>query len=209
MELATCAAAVCLVLGLFYVLALRPWFLCWGATPADQARTLPGDVLLPAANSTATRAITIRMPPERVWPWIVQIGQGRGGFYSYAWIENLFGCQIVNAEEVHPEWQDLKPGDGVRLHPEMPALPVAIVVTNRALVLGGTAIKERHIPPVTWAFVLEPAAGTATRLLVRWRSRTPPTIRDLLFNKFLLEPIHFIMEREMMLGIRQRAQRQL
>ena len=207
MQLAATAGAACLAFVLFYALALRPWLLCWGATRAERTKALPGDGLVPAANSSATRAITIRTPPERVWPWIVQMGQGRGGFYSYTWIENLFGCHVVNAGEVHPEWQELRPGDSIRLHPQMPALPVAIVETNRALVLGGAAIPERHIPPVTWAFLLEPAAGTATRLLIRWRSRTPRTIRDLFFNKLLLEPIHFIMERKMMLGIRQRAQR--
>jgi hypothetical protein len=153
-----------------YVLALRPWFLRWGATPAEVSKSLPGDLLVPQANSSVTRAITINAPPEHVWPWIAQIGQGRGGFYSYAWLENLLGCEIVNAETIYPEWQDLKPGDAVRLHPKMPPFPVAIVEKNRALVLGGHGIPERHIPPVSWAFVLDPLSANATRLLIRWRS---------------------------------------
>lgn len=188
-----------------YALALRPWFLRWGATAAELSKSLPGDVLVPQANSSATRAITINAPPERVWPWIVQIGQGRAGLYSYAWIENLVGCEIVNAETIHPEWQDLKPGDAVRLHPKMPGMPVTIVEKNHALVLGGTGVPEQHIPVVSWAFILEPASGNSTRLLIRWRSHTPSTVRDLVFNKYLLEPIHFAMERRMMLGIRDRA----
>ena len=192
--------------GAIYALALRPWILRWGATTAEVARSLPGDLLVPHANSSATRAITIQAPPERVWPWIVQIGQGRGGFYSYAWLENLVGCEIVNAETIHPEWQDLKLGDAVRLHPKMPAIPVAIVEGNHALVLGGKDDPEHHIPLVSWAFVLEPVSGDATRLLIRWRSRTPMTVYDLVFSKYLLEPIHFTMERRMMLGIRERAE---
>jgi len=189
-----------------YAFAVRPWFLRWGATPEEAAESLPGDSLVSAANSSATRAITIKAPPEQVWPWIAQIGQGRAGFYSYAWLENLVGCRIVNADAIHAEWQELKPGDGVKLHPDFPAIPVVIAEKNRALILGGAALPERHIPPVTWVFVLKPAPGNCTRLLVRWRSRTPDTIHDLLLNKYLLEPIHFMMERKMMLGIRQRAE---
>ena len=88
----------------------------------------------------------------------------------------------------------------------MPGIPVAIVKSNHFLVLGGKGVPELHVPPVSWAFVLEPVSGNATRLLIRWRSLTPKTVRDLLFNKYLLEPIHFTMERKMMLGIRERAE---
>ena len=190
-----------------YALAFRPWFLGWGATAAERSRSLPGDLVVPQANSTATRAITIQAPPERVWPWIVQIGQGRGGLYSYAWLENLVGCEIVNAETIHSEWQDLKLGDALRLHPKMPGIPVTVVEKNRALVVGGKGSPEQHLPSVSWAFVLEPASGNATRLLIRWRSHTGSSVRDLVFNKYLLEPIHFTMERKMMLGIRERVER--
>ena len=195
----------CLGAFLVYAAAVRPWFLRWGATDGETHKTLPGDSVLPNAPSAATRAITIHAPPERVWPWLAQIGQGRGGFYSYAWLENLFGCQIVNADRIHPQWQEVKPGDGVRLAPKMPPIPVLLVEKNRALVLGSAA-GTAQVPPVTWAFVLEEAPGQATRLLIRWRSQTPATLRDLALNKFLLEPIHFTMERRMMLGIRERAE---
>ena len=198
--------AACLAAILVYALALRPWLLRWGATLDEVSKSLPGDLLVPRPNSTATRAITINAPPERVWPWIVQIGQGRGGFYSYVWLENLLGCEIANAETIHPEWQELKPGDAVRLHPKIPGIPVAIVERNHALVLGGKDDPANHIPLVSWAFVLENVSGNATRLLVRWRSQTPKTVYDLVFSKYLLEPIHFTMERKMMLSIRDRAE---
>ena len=198
-------ALASLALVAVYAVAVRPWFLRWGATAEETTKTLPGDSVLPNAPSAATRAITIQAPPERVWPWLAQIGQGRGGFYSYAWLENLFGCQIVNADRIHPEWQDVKAGDGVRLHPKMPPIPVLIVEKNRALVLG-SAVGTGQVPPVTWAFILEEAPGHATRLLIRWRSQTPATLRDLVLNKYLLEPIHFTMERRMMLGLRSRAE---
>ena len=188
-----------------YAVVIRPWFLSWGTRALETRKALPGDWVLPNATSTATRAITIQAPPERVWPWLAQIGQERGGFYSYAWLENLFGCQIVNADRVHPEWQDVKAGDGVRLHPKMPPIPVILVEKNHALVLG-SSVGTDQVPPVTWAFVIEKAPRGRTRLLIRWRSQTPTTVRDLLLNKYLLEPIHFTMERRMMLGLRERAE---
>jgi hypothetical protein len=200
------AAACCLAAGLCYTLVARPWFLKWGATPAELVKALPGDDLVPDARASATRAITIKAPPERVWPWIAQIGQGRGGFYSYEWLENLFGCRITNADRIHPEWQDVKAGDGVRLHPSMAPIPVAAVENERALVLGGPHSPDPRIPPVTWAFILEPAPGNATRLLIRWRARPAESVADTIMNKYLIEPIHFIMERRMMLGIRERAE---
>lgn len=198
-----------LVAVLLYALVVRRWLLAWGATPAELAERLPGDAFLPDAPSACTRGITINAPPERVWPWIAQIGQGKGGFYSYAWLENLFGCRIVNAVEIHPEWQDVQPGDVVRLAPKIPGLPVMVVEKDRALVLGGNTIPEHRIPATTWAFVLEPADGNRTRLLIRWRSQTSRSLYDLLFNKYLLEPIHFTMERKMLRGIRKRAEIQI
>jgi len=198
-----------LAAGLLYVLVVRRWLLAWGATPAEVAEQLPGDAFLPDAPSTGTRAITINAPPERVWPWIAQIGQGKGGFYSYAWLENLFGCRIANAAEIHPEWQDVRPGDAVRLHQKMPGLPVRVMEKDRALVLGGNGIPEYRLPATTWAFVLKPADGNCTRLLIRWRSQTSRSLHDLLFNKYLLEPIHFTMERKMLLGIRKHAETQI
>jgi len=153
-----------LAIGLLYALAIRRWLLRWGASPGEVAKNLPGDPFLPDASSTCTRAVTIDAPPERVWPWIAQMGQGRGGFYSYAWLEKLLGCQIVNAAEIHPEWQDLRLGDAVRLAPKTPGLPVRAVEKDRALVLGGHAIPEHRMPATTWAFVLEPADGNRTRI---------------------------------------------
>jgi hypothetical protein len=84
--------------------------------------------------------------------------------------------------------------------------PVAVVEKQRALVLGGAAMPDPRIPPVTWAFILEPAPGNATRLLIRWRARPPDSIAGTILDKYVIELIHFIMERRMMLGIRERAQ---
>lgn len=99
---------------------LRPEKRNWGASDAEIRRPLPGDALLPAPQLEATRAITIHAPPTRVWPWLLQIGQGRGGFYSYDWLENLAGCGVRSATRIHPEWQKLDVGDVVRAHATLP-----------------------------------------------------------------------------------------
>jgi hypothetical protein len=198
-------AAVVLV-GLIYVFVVRTWFLRWGATNAEVHMHFPGDDLLVHPGATATRAITIQSSPDRVWPWLAQMGQGRGGLYSYAWLENLFGCQIINAGRIHPEWQQIQVGDSIRLHPSMIPIPIAILEPGHVMVLGSATPPDPRIPPVTWAFLVESAPNNATRLVIRWRSLPPPTFLGTLMNKYMLEPIHFLMERRMMLGIRDRAE---
>jgi hypothetical protein len=107
----------------------------WGATDAEIQRTLPGDDLVPNPKWQYTNAITIEAPVTDVWPWLVQIGQGRGGWYTYEWLENLVGCGIHNANQIIQEFQHLEVGDSVRLAAEMPGYPVAIIESGRAIVL--------------------------------------------------------------------------
>jgi hypothetical protein len=157
-------------------------------------------------------SLTVRAPVVNVWPWLVQMGQGRGGFYSYDWLENLIGCDIHNANQILPDFQSLRVGDAVRLHPKAPPLPVAIVEPYRALVLGGRDVEQQEQDPAritggTWGFYLREVDANTTRLLIRsrwnWKARLLPWMGYYL----LLEPSHFIMERRMMLGIKQRAER--
>lgn len=166
-----------------------------GSTDEERWRVLPGDEVVPAPPVDVTRAVTIAAPPAAVWPWLAQIGQGRAGFYSHTWLENLAGCQIENADRIHPEWQEIGPGDLVRMHPQAPPLVVRRVEPRRLLVLGEPGV-------FSWAFVLEPTA-TGTRLLVRSRGSfgLPAVLAP------LLEPAHGVMERAMLDGIRRRAER--
>jgi hypothetical protein len=177
----------------------RPWFLRWGATQSELQKPMAGDDLVENPAHHDTHAISIGAQPEAVWPWIVQIGQNRGGFYSYTWVENLVGCDIRNANRILPEHQQLAPGDGIRLHPRFPHVPVAIVRPPHALVLG-----SRN--GGTWAFSLEPLAGRRTRLLIRSRWPRRSTALARLGTFLLLEPLHFVMERKMLLGIKARAE---
>lgn len=152
------------------IAVLRQRALHWGATKQERLQALPGDKQLPTVDLSSTRAVTIDAAPEKVWPWIAQLGQGRGGFYSYDWLENLVvRADIHNADHVVPRWQHLSVGDEVRLAPEVP-LTVAELEPGAALVLRGSVPIGQGVPPYafTWAFVLVPQ-GAATRLVVRER----------------------------------------
>ncbi len=146
-----------------------------GATREEAALALPGNELLDRADVQADRAITIAAPPERVWPWIAQLGQDKAGFYSYAWLENQFGCDIHNADRIVPAWQHPKVGDPFPLHPEM-VLRVGRVGDRRVLVAtsqGGSAPQDVGMD-FTWAFVVSPLpaesdVAPATRLHIRER----------------------------------------
>ncbi len=128
------------------VVALRRRYLRWGATGEEVRSALPGDQLMDDADLTATRAITIRAPTLDVWPWLAQLGQGRGGFYSYDRLENLVGCDIHSADRIAPQWQSIVLGDEVRLHPGV-ALVVAQIEPGQALVLrGGVPIGNAPAP---------------------------------------------------------------
>lgn len=184
-----------------YVLAVRPWHLRWGATEEEVRRPLPGDELVSRPNVEATHAVTIEAPVGEVWPWLAQIGQDRGGFYSYTWLENLAGCRMRNAECVMPEFQQLRAGDAVRLHPCVPPLPVLICEPPRALVLGSNTGR-----PGTWGFYLKEVDEDTTRLVVRGRGDWDLGLTGWLGARVLFEPAHFIMERKMLLGIKSRAE---
>ena len=118
------------------VAALRARSLRWGATDTELNTALPGDELVPHADLTATRAVTVDAGADDVWPWIAQLGQGRGGFYSYDVLENLVGLDIHSADRIVPEWQRIEVGDEVRFHPEV-GMTAAVVEPRRALVLRG------------------------------------------------------------------------
>jgi hypothetical protein len=189
----------------------RPRVRRWGATDDEAARSLPGDGLVDDPDQVTTRGITIDAAPSDVWPWLVQMGQDRGGFYSYDWLERLVGFGIENADRIHDEWQDRDVGDLVRLAPGSDMV-VAELETERALVLvQEVPLRDRGIDADlrwTWAFVLAPTAGgDQTRLLVRTRVGWQPD--DLLGHVIgpPIELVHLLMERGMLRGIRERAER--
>jgi hypothetical protein len=111
------ASAAGVAVMISYPLVLRPWLLRGGATADEATAALPGDDIVARPRTTSTRAVTIAADPADVWPWLAQLGQGRGGMYSYDLLENLFGADIHTADRVMPELQAIKPGDRIRLFP--------------------------------------------------------------------------------------------
>lgn len=179
----------------------------WGTRGDEAAAPLAGDDVVPSPDVVATRAITIDASPDRVWPWLAQMGQGRGGFYSWTALENLFGCEIRDAESIVPAWQHLSPGDAVRLHPDV-ALEVADVDQDQHVVLqGGVPIRATSPPPYafSWAFVLRRQADGGTRLIVRERYAYTQWWSALVVQP--VQPIAWLMTAKMLRGIRDRAER--
>jgi hypothetical protein len=178
---------------------LRPWHLHWGATPAEVASSMPGDELLRGARFRATRAITIAAPPERVWPWIVQIGFRRAGFYSYDLFDNL---GRPSADRIVPELQDIQIGDWIAMAEpvnEVTAFKVDSFVANRWMVW--------RKPDSTWAWRLEPNPDGETRLVTRLKTAYDlDHVGPALVSILLMEFADFPMMRRLLRGLQRRAE---
>ncbi|HKG92402.1 MAG TPA: hypothetical protein VKA84_10940 [Gemmatimonadaceae bacterium] len=184
---------------------LHRWRTRWGATPDECRRRLPGDELVPLPDWSYTHAITIDAPRSAVWPWLVQLGQGRGGFYSYEGLENLCGCDIHNVSEIRPELQRLRPGDKLRMHARSPGAPVRIVEPGHALVLGAPPAGDGS--GATWAFRLLSGPGESTRLIERGRNRVGKgLLAKLAFGPYLIDPVGFVMSKRMLRTIKRLAE---
>jgi hypothetical protein len=185
----------------FYSPPVRRWYLTWGATPEEADGAMPGDDLLPEPDLLSTRAVTIDTPPAAVWPWLVQMGSGRGGAYTYDWIENLFGLGMHSAEQILPEFQHLAVGDLLPVGPKGPGMRVEICDAARTLVFRSE--DGRWV----WIFGLHPA-GPGTRLVSRNRIATPAASwAGRVVNRAVMEPGSLVMERRMLIGIKERAER--
>jgi hypothetical protein len=173
---------------------VQPWQHRWGATDEEVHRPMPGDELVGDAAST-TRAIAIAAPPEQVWPWLVQLGYGRAGWYSYDWIDN---DGRPSADRILPQLQRLRVGDQILMLPGMGPV-VREVAPNRHVVAGDQEGAS------SWCLALHPA-GDGCRLVSRWRVHWPLTPATA-FWILLSDPGAFVMERRMLKGIKARAER--
>jgi hypothetical protein len=192
---------VLLTAAALYWFPLRRWMNRWGTTPSDLTRVMAGDGLLEKATYSGTTAVVVDAPPERIWPWLVQIGYQRGGLYSYDWLDRLFGyIDRPSATSILPECQHLAVGDRIPLG-RGPSWPVAVMEANRALVLD---MRNLGSFDWVWQFGLYPVDENRTRLVSRSRVRTKTVWARL--GTYAIEPAGFLMTRRMLLGLKQRAE---
>jgi hypothetical protein len=190
------------IVSVLLVVVLMPWMDSWGTTDEEVAASFTGDELVPFPALLYNRAVTVNATPEEIYPWIVQLGAERGGMYSYDWFEtNILQCELINADRIHEEWQSLKVGDKVKMCPKEgwgpPPYEVAIMEPDRAIVLGH---QENGVWNDVWQFILTPQSDGTTRLLLRGRDLKSGVIWG------VIRPGVFIMERGMLLGIKERAE---
>ncbi len=189
---------------LAYLAVLRPWYLTWGATPEEANRDLPGDELVRHPTWETTRAVTIAAPPAEVWPWLVQMGTGRAGFYS---LDRLDNRGQPSATRIVPEWQDLKVGDVMPAGPEGEGFTVVRLEPPRLLVVHDPSPDTPRLvrgAAMVWALALE-ECPEGTRLLSRIRLHVGRTAISQLYA-LAFEPIDFVMMRVMRANIRSRAE---
>lgn len=189
-----------------YLMSVRPRLARWGATDEEVSKPLPGDDLDPGSRVISTRAITINASREEVWPWLVQIGHDRGGFYSHDWVERLMGLTYAegrSAIRIHPEFQQVGIGDPIPFH-SLVSIPITSMERPHYLTIGAG-----------WAFVLEQAGERSTRMIIRTRggwfepmARKVPVLWPLavFIDAVPGEIPHHYMEAGMLLGIKQRAE---
>lgn len=180
-----------------YLRFLRPWHLTWGATDAEAHGEVAGDELMADAAIVSTRAVEIEAPPSAIWPWLVKMGPGRGGAYTYDWIERRLGIDICNVDRIIPELQDLDVGDEI----EMPGYKMRVegLDHERAMVVRSSN------GAWLWAFELRPTDGH-TRLISRNSFDTSKLRQQDWLAYPIIEPGSWVMERKMLLTIKQRAE---
>jgi hypothetical protein len=196
-----------------FLMVVRPWYLRWGATEAEARRTLPGDEIIPDAAGQETRAITIHAPAHEVWPWVAQLGQDRGGFYSFDLLENLVGCEMPGTDVLDARQQSWRVGDRLWMYPPRKAggagfATLRTYVPGRVLGFGTRLFGTPLGTPDngSWSFVLEPQGISTTRLLVRGRSAPGRSALWTALDRMVFEPAHFVMERRMLTAIKELAE---
>jgi hypothetical protein len=197
------AAVLCLGLGALagaYAKWARPRILNWGARPDEITRPLPGDEVLPEVCLQTTRAVTVDASPEHIWPWLLQMGmKPRAGVYTYDWIERLLGLDVENSDRILPEFQHLEPGEYLGVDKKGQGIVVRQVLSEQAIVLQWTPAQS------TWTFALYPEEGR-TRLISRNRIVGKGPMFWIMMAGFM-EAASLVMERKMLLGIKDRAER--
>jgi hypothetical protein len=185
-------------LGALYVLVARPRTARWGATDEEAARSLPGDLVVSGRAYVATRAITIDARPGDVWPWIVQMGSGRAGWYA---LDRLDNGGVPSAEEIIPELQNLRVGDLIPMVPGKDVGPRVLEIEPERRMLWTTDDE------FSWEWVLEPLDDERTRLISRIRERYPPLLSRKMLYALVASSGDILMAWTQLKGIKRRAER--
>lgn len=178
----------------FFIFMYQPWQMNWGASDEEIDRAMPGDEIVKNPIFNATRGVSIEAAPEEIWPWIVQIGYKKAGFYSHDWLDN---ARIRSAERIIPEYQNLKVGDLIPLSKDSYAR-VAHLENDRSLLL---VFHEDKAEISTWAWGLYKNEKGHTRLVTRLRIR-----QTNFFSRVFLDLFEIVMMRKCLLGIKRRAE---
>ena len=190
----------------------------WGLTKSEANRYLLGDELVLEPKAQFSHGVDINAPSSSVWPWVAQIGQGRGGFYTYTALENIAGLNIQNADSIIPEFQNPKVGTLIPFSPT-DAYPIAILEKNKAIVLSfsydmdKSAIidPDQSLPEnyfqLSWLWYIEDLGPNRSRFISRNRLSYSDSIKNKILFGWLMEPVVFAMDRKMCLGIKKRAER--
>jgi len=179
----------------------------WGLDEEAAGRDYPGDELVEHPRWSWTHGIEIDAPPEGVWPWVAQIGADRAGFYSYQWLENLAGCELRNAETLREEWEH-RAGDTLVLHPKARPIPITKVEPGRYFLAHAPRAAGESWAAVSWLFLVEPLSPGRSRFISRFRSDCSDDLATrLAYGPLLVEPVGFVMDRRMLRGVKERAER--
>ncbi len=208
---------VIIMIACYITFFLKPFRNRWGLSEEEADRKLPGDGLVKMPKTKFTHAVNINAPSEYVWPWIAQIGQGRGGFYTYEALENMIGLNIYNSDVVLPEFQNPKIGDIISFGPDG-GYPLVICEEGSAMAIETrldletnreydpqVSIPEKYLH-LTWLWYVQSLDGNRSRFISRNRVDYAPSFKTKLIFNFLSEPIIFTMDRKMCLGIKKRSE---
>ncbi len=208
---------ITIIFGCYLTLFLKPFRDRWGLSKEETKRSFPGDEFVEEPKSQFTHAIKINASAQQVWPWIAQIGQGRGGFYSYEALEELAGLHIRNADEILPEFQNPQLGDLIPFG-QGEAYPLIVCEKDKAMAIGHCRDLDRNEAydpevqksennfQVSWLWYVEPLDEQHSRFISRNRVTYTSSFKNKLLFGLLAEPVIFAMDRKMCYGIKRRAE---
>jgi hypothetical protein len=200
----------------FYAVAVRPRLLRWGGTNAEVRQPYPGACLVPGARRSATMGCTIDAPPSQLWPWLVQMGCDRAGWYSWDRLDN---GGMASAERIHPEWQEISVGDHLASTPtgsawfEVAAIePERFLALRAAFDLSGRPFdtagpRPRFYTDSVWCYLLEELPGDRTRLVISGYGAARPRLLKAFGDLIFWEPAHWIMQTRQFANLKRRGER--